>query len=226
MVANKRDALWFPKQEDSCNAAIDWDVIFICALSTENIVPTVSSNKTLPRSFKFKDPSETDRCLLNNVSSINQIFYGDWGYNQIKKYLPVLISTSFLSKSWKRVLYFICVSNVHVCVHVFSFDANWPNSLKKSGVQTSEMKQKKEPVHSVLSILNGCTFSVLTHLILGLLKVTPPKMVQHGFYRKYKKKFFTSTYWRQEVILIHFLHKSFCKCSYFLTLLVNPLQFI
>lgn len=141
MVANKRDALWFPKQEDSCNAAIDWDVIFICALSTENIVPTVSSNKTLPRSFKFKDPSETDRCLLNNVSSINQIFYGDWGYNQIKKYLPVLISTSFLSKSWKRVLYFICVSNVHVCVHVFSFDANWPNSLKKSGVQTSETKK-------------------------------------------------------------------------------------
>lgn len=143
MVANKRDALWFPKQEDSCNAAIDWDVIFICALSTENIVPTVSSNKALPRSFKFKDPSETDRRLLNNVSFINQIFYGDWGYNQIKNIYLFWFPPPLLARAERECCTLsVFQTSMFVCMFSLLMQTD-PTALRSRGYRHLKWNKKR-----------------------------------------------------------------------------------
>lgn len=74
MVANNREALWFPKHEDACSRAIDLEVILICVWSTMNIESTVCSNKILLRSFMPKDPAE---------HKIGQTLDGIWEYLHI-----------------------------------------------------------------------------------------------------------------------------------------------
>lgn len=76
-AANKRDALWLPKQEDASSRAADLDVILIPLWFAANIVFTACWNRTVLRSFRPKDPPENgENKLSKTVNNEKQFIHG------------------------------------------------------------------------------------------------------------------------------------------------------
>lgn len=92
---------------------------------------------------------------------------------------PVLISSSFVCKKLKSLLYLSCFSQVHVCVHIFSPD--WRHSLIKWGIQAPEIKHKKQPVNCSLPTLIGVQLSYWHPVYEVYIRLNPIESLQQCF---------------------------------------------